>query len=1012
MHILVAEDSPTQAHHIRQVLEEASHRVHLTMRGDEALEAARAEGFDLVVSDVVMPGMSGYELCHALKADPELAKTPILLLTSLDEPTDVLRGLEAGADSYLTKPFDPADLLARIDQLMARGVRVQRELSTAVTASFQGKDVQLTFDGSQLVDFFLTSFEDYIRARARQAAESRAKEDVAAALAFVESTFDALQIQVAIVDAEGRIVTANVAWKEGNEESGPQWLPGGNYLEALAAADSEETRRLCAGLEAMIAGAHDDDGLSYRRVPCDAAGTRYCNVSVSRFQLAGEPRLVIAHDDVTEETLHAKRRQARLEVARALGEAEALDEAAPSILRAMVRVAGFAGAEIWRCERDRASLVASHAPSTDAELRAFFEASRDVTFAPGEGVPGRAWSERKLLWTPDVQDDASFVRSRHAREAGIRASIAVPVETDNGVAAVLHVVDHRERPGDEALANALRDIATQIGVFVERGEARAALEQRAAELAELEARQREQAHFLRAVLESVADGVAVANRAGELVFFNAALERTLGMGVIADGPEAWSERYGLFSADGQRKVETAELPLVRALSGEVVHAELLVRNAQRPRGVPIHVTAAPILDDGELLGAVAVTRDLTAERAAQKALAEKEDELRHAQRLDAVGRLAGGIAHDFNNLLTVIISFGSFVMEALEPESPAADDMKEVLDAGRRAESLTRQLLAFSRRGSVEPRVLNINGVVTEIDKMLRRLLGEDIAFATVLDERLWNVTIDPGALEQVVVNLAVNARDAMPHGGKLTIETRNVEVDEVTAAAKGRDMPVGDYVMVALTDSGEGIPPEHRDKIFEPFFTTKPQGRGTGLGLSTCYGIVKQAEGYIWVYSELGRGTTFKIYLPRASTETSPTVRTSLPTRKTGRDRVVLLAEDDPSVRQATARALQRAGYAVLEADSGEAALALIEERSERIDLLITDVVMPGMTGRELAAAVCARHPELPVLYTSGYTENAIAHHGVLENGIALLPKPYAPQALIDKVGTILGGDTDEEEP
>jgi two-component system cell cycle sensor histidine kinase/response regulator CckA len=391
---------------------------------------------------------------------------------------------------------------------------------------------------------------------------------------------------------------------------------------------------------------------------------------------------------------------------------------------------------------------------------------------------------------------------------------------------------------------------------------------------------------------------------------------------------------------------------------------------------------------------VGVLLDLTERR-------RLEAQLQQAQKMEAVGRLAGGVAHDFNNLLTVIFSFGNFVLDELLPEDPVYHDMQEVLKAAKRAEALTSQLLAFSRRKPVSPKVLNINTLVSDMDRMLRRVVGEDVDVSTRLSDQLWNVRIDPGSLEQVVVNLAVNARDAMLDGGRLTIETGNTIISDDYGQRHGAEIPAGDYVLLAMSDDGMGMDEATQAKIFEPFFTTKGAGKGTGLGLSTCYGIVKQAGGYIWVYSEIGKGTTFKIYLPRVVEETdrAPIVRQLESLRGT---ETILVAEDDDQVRKLAARALTRLGYRVLEAANGSAAL-IAGETPDEIHLLLTDVVMPEMSGKQLVEKLAPTRPTMKVLYMSGYTANAIMHRGVLDPGTHMLQKPFAPDTLARKVRELL---------
>jgi signal transduction histidine kinase len=384
----------------------------------------------------------------------------------------------------------------------------------------------------------------------------------------------------------------------------------------------------------------------------------------------------------------------------------------------------------------------------------------------------------------------------------------------------------------------------------------------------------------------------------------------------------------------------------------------------------------------------------------ERNLASAEEQLAHAQKMEAVGRLAGGIAHDFNNLLSVIIGYAQFAQENLQPDSQLASDIEEIRQAGERAAGLTRQLLAFSRKQVLQPAVLNINEAVERMDKMLRRLLGEDVQFRTRLADNLDKVRADPGQLEQVIVNLAINARDAMPDGGKLTIETGNASLDK-HYVEEHPEARTGPHVFIALSDTGFGMDAATREKIFEPFFTTKEMGRGTGLGLSTVYGIIKQSGGNIWVYSEPGRGTTFKVYLPRVESEVDAG-EPALPEFVKGGSETILVLEDEPGVRRLAVQVLEKAGYTVRAAENGDRAIELFGTDSD-VALLLTDVVLPGTGGPALAKQLQAINPRLKVLFMSGYTDNAIVHHGVLDAGVNFIEKPIRPDALLKKVRNIL---------
>jgi two-component system cell cycle sensor histidine kinase/response regulator CckA len=429
--------------------------------------------------------------------------------------------------------------------------------------------------------------------------------------------------------------------------------------------------------------------------------------------------------------------------------------------------------------------------------------------------------------------------------------------------------------------------------------------------------------------------------------------------------------------------------------GHVASARREVRCVLPGASMPRHVvlTYGYVPPDAVLLH----TEDITEQR-------RTEEQLAASQRLDAIGRLAGGVAHDFNNLVSVILTYAGFAMEQLHETDPIRSDIEEINLAADRAAQLTRQLLAFSRRQVLDPRPLRLDNVVRGLEKLLCRLLGEDVEIASHSMPDLGSVMADPGQLEQVLMNLAVNARDAMPQGGKLTIEMRNVELDgDYTDEHLG--VEPGRYVMLAVSDSGQGMDAETRSRVFEPFFTTKQVGKGTGLGLSTVHGIVNQSGGHVWCYSEPWRGTTFKIYLPRVDTLAEErTGAVSSKVTVTGSE-TILVVEDEDAVRRAAERILRTAGYRVLGAASAAEALILCERFEAEIELLLTDVVMPQMSGRELADRLRAERPSLAVLYTSGYTDDAIVRHGVLEAGTNFIGKPFAAAALAQKVRDVLDG-------
>ncbi len=421
------------------------------------------------------------------------------------------------------------------------------------------------------------------------------------------------------------------------------------------------------------------------------------------------------------------------------------------------------------------------------------------------------------------------------------------------------------------------------------------------------------------------------------------------------------------------------------------------------RVLEVDLVARPIEFAGRRARLV-LARDVTTQR-------QLEEQLRQSQKMEAVGQLAGGIAHDFNNLLTAILGSTQLLLQATPPDDPRHEDAMEIKNAGMRAAELTRQLLAFSRRQVLAPKVLGLNAVVAHMQKMLRRLLGEDIELAVTLEPEAGTVNADPGQLEQVLLNLAVNARDAMPTGGRLTIETTRVTLTAELAERRHR-LPPGDYLCLAVADTGAGMDEATQAHLFEPFFTTKEVGKGTGLGLATVYGIVKQSGGYVWVYSEVGHGTTVKVYLPRvaAAADEPPAPGPAPEPAQVPRGReTVLLVEDAAPVRSLARRSLEACGYTVVDAPDGLTALDVAARHRGGIDLLVTDVVMPRMSGRELAERLAPARPRMKVLYTSGYTDDAMVRQGVLTAGVAFLQKPFVPETLARKVREVLDGEKGE---
>jgi PAS domain S-box-containing protein len=827
--ILVAEDSPTQAEQVRALLEQQGYRVTLARSGEEALTRLGAEAFDLLLTDIVMPGMNGYELCRRAKERTSNPPLPVVLLTSLADPTDIVRGLEAGADNYITKPYEPEQLLARIRRVLdSAQLRRRGRASMGVDIMFLGGRFTITSEKEQILDLLLSSVEDIVRAnhilerQQRQLAEARDRLEAVARIKAEEAhtsteRYRALMHRardaILVFDMQGMVLEVNGRAAElfGHP---PEQLLGRNVRELFTAADDAEL------IQHRLLGAAQPGELTHVefRLERENGEVTYCDLSASTASTGGEALVLAIIRDITERKL--------------------------------------AGEQLRKSEQQLAE--AQHI----AQLGS---------------------------WEWDVHSDEVVSSDETSRIFGFRFTGS-------------------RSEWRAPLTNAILP------------------EDRLRVLNELE---------------------QVARRGGHIEL-----------------------EFRIHSADGTAKAISARAALTRDAAGA-------------PQRV------------------IGTVQDVTARKQAEEALRQSEEQLRHAQRMEAIGRLTGGIAHDFNNVLTVIMGGVQLLLLDTPEDGPLKEELQQIELAATRAATLTRQLLAFSRKQVLQPARVDLNSVVRDMQGMVGRLIGEDVMLKSDLDPALGPTVTDPGQMEQVLVNLVVNARDAMPAGGTLTISTRNV--DPAAVRAMTPELGARECVVLAVGDTGTGIPPDVRDHIFEPFYTTKGPGKGTGLGLSTVYGIVKQMEGHIHVETELGAGTTFSVLLPRAQAAPVSEIAPPQPAGARSGSETVLLVEDEALVRRFTRRVLQSQGYTILEAGNGDEALAISDRTTEPIDVLLTDVVMPGMSGKELAAELMRRRPGLRVLYMSGYTDDAIADHGVLEPGISLVEKPFTREGLTAMLRRVL---------
>ena len=698
-------------------------------------------------------------------------------------------------------------------------------------------------------------------------------------------------------------------------------------------------------------------------------------VHVNYVHLARDYMLSVVRD-VTERNRAEQRTAVDHAVTRVLASSPSLADAGLLIVEAVCHTLDWDMGAVWQVDTAAEVLRCVqvwHKPSAAADE--FERVSKGITFARGVGLPGQVWSSNEPVWIADVVHESSFMRARLAAEVGLYGGLAFPIFFENTVLGVIEFFNQMKQP-DEELLPMMKGIGSQIGQFIQRKRAEASL--------------RESNQTLQTLIDTAPLAIMVLNLQGQVQVWNRTAERMFGW----SADEVIGQKPPLVPPEKQAE---HDMLLAKTVVGQATNGLETQRQRRDGTRIDILLSVAAVHDsNGVIVGVMGLLADITERK-------QLESQFRQAQKMEAVGNLAGGIAHDFNNLLTVIMGYSDVVFDRLPAGDPLRSFVDEVRKSGARAASLTRQLLAFSRKQILVPEVLDLNVLLIEMEKMLTRLIGEDIDLNFVPAASLWKVKVDHGQMEQVIMNLIVNARDAMPQGGKLTIETANVELDETYINLHRYAQP-GPYVAVCVSDTGCGMEEATRLRIFEPFFTTKGPEKGTGLGLSTVYGIVKQSNGYIEVYSELGKGSTFKVYLPRVGEALPKKKSLSVELAPRRGAETVLLVEDETGVRTLIRLLLEKEGYSVIEARNGCDALLLSQQHAGPIQLMVTDVVMPEMSGPQIAKQLTAFRPDMKVLFLSGYTDDAIVRHGILDDGVPFLQKPFTKGGLLRKVREVLG--------
>ena len=800
------------------------------------------------------------------------------------------------------------------------------------------------------------------------------------------------------------LVTNRVVWGEALESLLGHSPPGSVtsadwWYEHIHAQDRE---RVVAGIRGALERGERAWDQEYRFRRSDGS---YARVTARGYVVTGRSgeavRVVGALADVSREReveaeLRADIAERRRAESLAAGQSRLLERIAAgedlgSVLEAIVRFAeehGDGAVSLMTLEPGGEHLRLAAAPSLPPEVAI---GVRLVPVGPSHGSCGTAAYRGTPVVVGDIATDPLW--DNPGREVvmagGLRACWSVPVLSTSG--AVLGTFANYYREPREPSAEELRivGIASHLaGIAIERYRNVEALAQ--------------STRLLQQVLETLPVGVWVVAPSGRIIYGNAAGQQLWG-GARYIGIDGFDQFKGWWLESG-RPIAPDEWAGARAIrDGEISLNELIRIQGFDGSERTILNSAVPIMGaGGGIEGAIVLNQDVSEQRAAEEALRRSEEQLRQAQKMEAVGQLAGGIAHDFNNLLTAILSYCELLLEEIRQGDPIRGDVEQIRQAGQRAAGLTRQLLAFSRRQVLQPKVLSLNTVVESTEGMLRRLIGAEIVLDIKGEPGLWHVLADPGQLEQVLVNLVVNARDAMPRGGRIMVATENRKL-KADSLMRGNGVRPGSYVALLVRDTGVGIDPAMHARIFEPFFTTKEPGKGTGLGLSTVYGIVQQSGGHVTVESAPGEGATFTLLLPRhlggEAASTSKVDRRRLP----GGTETLLLVEDEAAVRSSARRLLERQGYTVLEARHGGDALRIVEEGGRQIDLVVTDLVMPEMGGKELAERLRAHRPGLKVLFMSGYTEKVIAAGGVMPPNTGFVEKPFTVEQLMRRLREIL---------
>ena len=1193
--ILIVEDSPTQALQLQHLLEEAEYQVLVAQNGQEALTLLKNHQPTLIISDILMPGMDGFELCKNIKHNESLKKIPVVLLTSLSDPHDVIRGLECGASNFITKPYEATDLLNRLQYILInQELRKGQIGELVVEVYFSGKKYFITADRMQIIDLLFSSYENAIQKNRdltktnkeladtqqklktlNEQLEKKIMERTRKLSALNKVILATRNVNQLIVKEKNRDKLIKEACKElvesryyhsawivllddsGKVEMGaeaglgekfgplfnqlkhgevlPCFQKALNQSDPVIIADPLLTCPHClhpqkhssqAGMavrlenEGKVYGvlsvcapsgvAQDKEEQSlFKEVAGDIAfalysielnemrrraeqdlresetryrrlietmneglavtdkdfrltfmNERFCEMlEYSRYELMGHRIGEFIPEDfqgMLEEQLNRRKRGETepYEMAwKKKGGATIHTQVSPKVLfDDQGNYLGSIGVLTDITERKRAEEILRE---SEERFRGIFEqAAVGIAQVDLDGrwllmnqrlceIVGYRREEllvktfQDITHPDDLETDLNYVRQmlageirtysmekRYIQKDGsivwVNLSVGLMRKADGTPGYFISVYEdiNRRKQVEEALQRSedeARRLAHENAVIAEIGRIISSTlnieevyDRFAQEVKKLIPFDRIVVNTLdlkhqRLTIVYVSGYDIPSLRPGDYISLDDTmgeelLKRRSSLLMRPEKEEEWKYFPALLSAF---QLGIRSLIAVPLLSKDQVIGFLSLHSLGPKAFTEADLQVAERVSN-QIAGAIANAQLFLQHERSEAEKTSLEAQLQQSQKMEAIGRLAGGVAHDFNNLLTVISIQSQLSVLGLREGDPLRENLQEIEKAADRAANLTRQLLAFSRRQILDIKVLNLNTIVSDLEKMLHRILGEDLELATMLADDLGMAKVDLGQMEQVIVNLAVNAKDAMPQGGKLTIETANVELDEKYGGSHFGVMP-GSYVLLSVSDTGVGMSKEVKEQIFDPFFTTKEKGKGTGLGLSTVYGIVKQSGGEIFVYSEVGHGTTFNIYFPRVFEPGEELAKKEAGGEIHRGDETILVVEDDDMVRKLARDILRTQGYTVLEAEAGGEALLVCEQYKGPIHLILTDVVMPHMSGTQFIERLKQARKDFKVLYMTGYAENAITHHGLLEKGLNLIPKPFTLEKLARKVREVL---------